>query len=71
MDKITEVKFVLESGTSDSGYCHVLGIVNGNEISLFHYYTDELVFSWEEIIGRTVKSARALYSERSLEFITF
>lgn len=47
----------------------MIGVINGEEEELFSYYSDELYFSVEEVIGKTAEQCRDLFHKKDIRYL--
>ena len=61
---IDSVRFVPKTWNPPGPVEVVATLSDGSEVTLFSYYSDELRFAPEDLVGHTVEEARALHHQR-------
>lgn len=68
-DVFEGVKIIDDVKFEGHGRVSVKGICGGEEFMLFQYYSDELTFSKDEIVGKSVEQARSLFHEKDVAYL--
>ena len=66
-DVATDVEF---KDSASPGLVHVYLILDGQRFHAFRYFADELTFTKEELLGKTLAEARALHHARDRDYLT-
>lgn len=56
-------------GANDYGRARVMVVIDGDEHEAFSYYVDELRFTPEEFVGKTLRECMARFTERDIAYL--